>query len=68
MASDSLENDIDMIKIEGLTILFESFKILDLHIKIEEGGFHFLLGPTGSGKTLILESVIGLHKPKKGRI
>lgn len=68
MASDSLENDIDMIKIEGLTILFESFKILDLHIKIEEGGFHFLLGPTGSGKTLILESIIGLHKPKKGRI
>lgn len=68
MASDSLENDIDMIKIEGLTILFESFKIMDLHIKIEEGGFHFILGPTGSGKTLILESIIGLHKPKKGRI
>lgn len=57
-----------MIRIEGLTILFESFKIMDLHIQIEEGGFHFLLGPTGSGKTLILESIIGLRKPKSGRI
>ena len=57
-----------MIKIEGLTILFESFKIINLNIQIEEGGFHFLLGPTGSGKTLILESIMGLHRPKAGRI
>jgi ABC-type Fe3+/spermidine/putrescine transport system ATPase subunit len=57
-----------MIKIEGLSILFDSFKIIDLNIKIEEGGFHFLLGPTGSGKTLILESIMGLHKPKEGKI
>jgi ABC-type Fe3+/spermidine/putrescine transport system ATPase subunit len=57
-----------MIKIEGLTILFDTFEIVDLDIQIEEGGFHFLLGPTGSGKTLILESIIGLRKPRAGRI
>jgi ABC-type Fe3+/spermidine/putrescine transport system ATPase subunit len=57
-----------MIRIEGLTIVFESFKIVNLNIQIEEGGFHFLLGPTGSGKTLILESIMGLRKPKTGRI
>lgn len=57
-----------MIRIENLTILFESFKVETLNIQIEEGEFHFLLGPTGSGKTLILESIMGLHKPKQGRI
>lgn len=57
-----------MIKVEGLTILFESFKITDLNIAIEEQEFHSLLGPTGCGKTLILESIMGLHKPKKGKI
>ncbi len=57
-----------MIRIEGLTILFESFKIMNLNIQMEEGGFHFLLGPTGSGKTLILECIMGLRKPKRGRI
>ncbi len=57
-----------MIRIEGLTIFLESFHLMDLHIEIEEGEFHFLLGPTGSGKTLILESIMGLHKPKKGKI
>jgi ABC-type Fe3+/spermidine/putrescine transport system ATPase subunit len=57
-----------MIKIEGLTILFDTFQIVKLDIQIEEGEFHFLLGPTGSGKTLILESIMGLRKPKGGRI
>ena len=57
-----------MIRIEGLTILLESFHLKDLNIYIEEGEFHFLLGPTGVGKTLILESIMGLHKPKKGNI
>jgi ABC-type Fe3+/spermidine/putrescine transport system ATPase subunit len=57
-----------MIKIEGLHILFDTFKIIDLNIQIEEGEFHFLLGPTGSGKTLILESIMGLRKPRTGRI
>lgn len=57
-----------MIRIDGLTIFLKTFRLSDLHIQIEEGEFHFLLGPTGSGKTLILESVIGLHQPKKGKI
>ena len=57
-----------MIKIEGLTLRVESFNITNLDIAIDEGGFHFLLGPTGSGKTLILESIMGLHRPKGGKI
>lgn len=57
-----------MIRIEDLILLFDSFKIMNLNIQIEEGGFHFLLGPTGSGKTLVLESIMGLRKPKKGKI
>lgn len=57
-----------MIKIESLTLDLGTFCLKDLNLDIEEGEFHFLLGPTGSGKTLILESIIGLHKPRKGRI
>jgi len=57
-----------MIKIEGLTIHLGSFHLSGLSVEIEEKGFHFLLGPTGVGKTLILESIMGLHKPKKGKI
>jgi ABC-type Fe3+/spermidine/putrescine transport system ATPase subunit len=57
-----------MIRVEGLTLLFKTFQIMDLDIRIEEREFHFLLGPTGSGKTLILESLMGFRKPEKGKI
>jgi ABC-type Fe3+/spermidine/putrescine transport system ATPase subunit len=57
-----------MIRIKGLTIRFKSFRISDLNIEIGEEEFHFLLGPTGSGKTLILESIAGFNKPEQGRI
>ncbi|NWF94471.1 MAG: ABC transporter ATP-binding protein [Syntrophaceae bacterium] len=57
-----------MIKINRLTIDLGSFHLFDLDLEIQEEEFHFLIGPTGVGKTLILESIMGLHKPKKGRI
>jgi len=57
-----------MIRIEGLHLLFESFEIRNLNIVIEEKEFHCLLGPTGCGKTLILESIMGLRKPTKSEI
>jgi ABC-type Fe3+/spermidine/putrescine transport system ATPase subunit len=57
-----------MIRVEGLSILFETFKIMGLDITIEEKEFHSLLGPTGCGKTLILESIMGLRKASKGKI
>ncbi len=57
-----------MIKIEGLTIRLKTFEFSDFNLAIERGEFHFLLGPTGSGKTLILESIVGLHRPRKGKI
>jgi molybdate/tungstate transport system ATP-binding protein len=35
---------------------------------VEKGEFFTLLGPTGAGKTVVLESVIGLIPIEKGRI
>jgi ABC-type Fe3+/spermidine/putrescine transport system ATPase subunit len=57
-----------MIKIEGLDIVAGTFRILGLNIEIQEGEFHSLLGPTGCGKTSILESIIGLRKAVQGKI
>ena len=40
----------------------------DLSIKIEDGSFVVLLGPTGAGKTTTLRLVAGLETPDKGGI
>ena len=57
-----------MIEIRGLSLAVENFRIDHLDLILQDGGYNVLLGPTGSGKTLILESVIGLRHFQSGRI
>jgi len=42
--------------------------VTDLSLKVGDGGFVVLLGPTGAGKTTTLRLVAGLEKPDRGRI
>lgn len=49
-----------MIRIENLRVDLPGFALRVDELEVPRGGFFALLGPTGSGKTLILESVAGL--------
>jgi len=57
-----------MIRIDRLSVRLPGFSLraVDLHVK--QGEFFCLLGPTGAGKTLILESVAGIVPIAGGRI
>jgi ABC-type sugar transport system ATPase subunit len=57
-----------MIQICDLSLSAGNFRTDPLNLDLKEGAFNILLGPTGSGKTLLLESVIGLRPVKKGRV
>ncbi|MDY7001198.1 MAG: ABC transporter ATP-binding protein [Thermodesulfobacteriota bacterium] len=57
-----------MIEIKDLNIEVPGFAVRDVNLDIGQGEFFCLLGPTGSGKTLILESIAGLVRAAKGRI
>ncbi|HHE04769.1 MAG TPA: ABC transporter ATP-binding protein [candidate division WOR-3 bacterium] len=57
-----------MIKIERLSIQFNDFSLRDLNLNIKDGEFFILLGPTGAGKTMLLEAIAGLIPVKSGRI
>jgi len=57
-----------MIKIEGLCVDFPNFCLKDINLSINRGDFFVLLGPTGSGKTLLLEAIAGLVPVKRGKI
>jgi len=57
-----------MIRIDGLQVCLPKFSLGPVDLTIDEGEFFCLLGPTGAGKTLILESVIGIVPIAGGRI
>ena len=57
-----------MIGIDRLCVRLPGFSLRSVNLSVEQGEFFCLLGPTGSGKTLILESVAGIVAIADGRI
>ncbi len=57
-----------MIRIESLRIELSGFTLQDIDLFIRDGEFFVLLGPTGAGKTLVLEAIAGVISVTSGRI
>ncbi len=56
-----------MIRAEGLQYRVGDFA-LDVTLEVQAGEYYVLLGPTGSGKTMLLENLCGLRTPLAGRV
>ena len=55
--------------LEGVGKRFGAIEaVADLRLRVGDGEFLVLLGPTGAGKTTTLRLVAGLEKPDRGRV
>ncbi len=58
-----------MVSIESVTMAFGSFvAVQDVNLTVADGEFVAIVGPTGCGKSTILNSIAGLLKPAKGSV
>ncbi len=57
-----------MLDVTSLTVRAGAFLLHDLTINVKVASCHVVLGATGSGKTVFLESLIGLRRPVRGII
>lgn len=57
-----------MIRAEGLSLSLEGFRLEGIDAAVGAGESFFLLGPSGAGKTLLLEALLGLRRPDAGRV
>ena len=58
-----------MIRVEALGKSFDNKKVLsDIDITFEAGKVNLIIGKSGSGKTVLLKSLIGLHSVTTGHI
>jgi molybdate/tungstate transport system ATP-binding protein len=56
------------LKLDGISKAWKGFELRDVSLDVGDGEYFVILGPTGAGKTLLLEVIMGFHKPDKGRI
>ena len=58
-----------MIKGEHISKSFEGRTVLnDISVEFETGKTNLIIGRSGSGKTVLLKTLVGLHSPDTGRI
>ncbi|MFA5332781.1 MAG: ATP-binding cassette domain-containing protein [Methanoregula sp.] len=57
-----------MLRIESLTITLGEFTVRDVSLEIRPDEYFIILGPTGAGKTVLLETIAGIHVPDAGKI
>jgi len=57
-----------LIEVRGVSIRLGEFAVHDASIDVGRGEYFVLLGPTGAGKTVLLECIAGLHRPERGDV
>lgn len=57
-----------MLELQNLTKRFKNFELQSINLTIEAGDYYVILGPSGSGKSMILELITGLQQPDSGHI
>lgn len=57
-----------MLKVEHINKNLGDFKLKDISFEVKEGEYFVILGPTGTGKTIILETIAGIYSPDSGSI
>ena len=57
-----------MIEIKNLSLRLGSFSLRDINLTIGDGEYFIILGPTGAGKTVLIECIAGLHRISQGEI
>lgn len=57
-----------MITLDKVSHKWGEFSLKNVTLSVGKGEYFVILGPTGAGKTLILETIAGFYIPREGRI
>ena len=59
----------NLIELKNLSLGYENITVLkDINMTIDESDFICIVGPNGAGKSTLVKGILGLIKPKKGKV
>jgi len=58
----------EVVKLEDLTVQLGGFKLDSVSLSVSQGDYFVLIGPTGSGKTSLLKTIVGAYRQRSGTI
>lgn len=58
-----------MIEIKNISKSFEGRQVLkNINIQFAKGKCNLIIGQSGSGKTVLMKTLVGLHSPDEGEV
>lgn len=60
--------NLNLLRIENLSTDLGEFQLKDINLNVRENEYFVILGPTGAGKTILLETIAGIYSSKQGRV
>jgi len=57
-----------MLQLKNVYKTLGNFKLKNINLNVKDGEYFVILGPTGTGKTVILEIIAGMYHPDKGSL
>ena len=56
------------LELKNLFVSLREFRLEDIDLEVNNGEYVAIIGPTGSGKSVLLETIVGFYKPTRGKI
>ncbi len=57
-----------MVEVKNLSLKLGDFELRDISFQVGKGEFYIILGPTGAGKSVIIETLAGILIPDEGQL
>jgi ABC-type Fe3+/spermidine/putrescine transport system ATPase subunit len=57
-----------VVRVVNLTKRLGAFQLRGVSFELAQGDYGVLLGPTGCGKTVLLETIVGINRPDAGEV
>ena len=58
-----------MLKVENLDVFYGDAQALDsVSLEIQEGAIVAIVGANGAGKTSLIRTIAGMHRPTRGHV